>query len=434
MSKIVKQNGFKFGWKRLAVKPTISLDGYYAMRGWQTDAFITLSDEQYTIINAPMGSGKSKLMCWISVHSMQKDPDIRCIIAVPQTSIGDGFIEENLIMPDSKKFTWMAQHDLCNEQPSEGTIKYVINWLQNPHAFFQDRILLCTHATLVNVYKRLKDENRLYILKDLLLWIDEAHHLKNANVEGFDDAIISNAIGELVTYLMGRKSVHIGLATASFFRGDRMSLLTEKTQKQFRRFDLPVDEYLKSMEHLESFSFDFVLCGPNFTKAIEVLAKHRRGKDIVYIPHPMSKDSTGNKHKEVEGIVEKYKKVYGGRLVNQDGLTLLCRKDGDFKIVNLVEDRTSRDRKKEYIRNIKFQKDALDSIITLGMFKEGANWIWADRGIIIGARTSLLDVFQMVGRVFRDAKSKLHVEIIQVLPFASTKKTKRNFVMILTVI
>ena len=60
------------------------------------------------------------------------------------------------------------------------------------------------------------------------------------------------------------------------------------------------------------------------------------------------------------------------------------------------------------------------------MFKEGANWIWAERSIIVGSRGSLVDVIQMIGRVLRDAKDKKHVEIIQLLPFSLDQK-QENF-------
>lgn len=52
------------------------------------------------------------------------------------------------------------------------------------------------------------------------------------------------------------------------------------------------------------------------------------------------------------------------------------------------------------------------------MFKEGADWIWADRIIIVGVRGSFGDVVQMMGRAFRDVKDKHHVEVVQLLPFA----------------
>jgi superfamily II DNA or RNA helicase len=422
-SKVVNQKGFNFGWKSLSVSPTINSDGYCGMRLWQKRAFEQLKDPQHVILNAPMGSGKSKLMCWISAYRMKKDASLKCLIAVPQTNIGDGFLEEKLQMPDGENLHWFAQHDLCNDQPVEGNVKAVISWLKTPHGFLQGGVLVCTHATLVFVYKTLKESNELNLLKDLLVWIDEAHHVKNTSVESMEGFLISNGIGELVKHLMAQPDVQLGLATASFFRGDRMSIVTEEMNAKFSRFDLPLDEYLEQLQHLKSFSFDFVLCGKDFTKPIELLAKQRKGKDIVYIPHPMSKDSTKDKYREVRDIVGKYQKVHGKKSAKQKDLITV----GDFKIIDLVDDLVNRAGKKEYIRNIKNNKNALDAIITLGMFKEGANWIWADRGIIIGARSSLLDIFQMIGRVFRDAEGKSHVEIIQVLPFSLDQTDEEEF-------
>ena len=53
----------------------------------------------------------------------------------------------------------------------------------------------------------------------------------------------------------------------------------------------------------ESFTFDFLLCGYDYTKAIGMLARERKGKDIVYIPHPRSRVSLGNKSREVKPLL-----------------------------------------------------------------------------------------------------------------------------------
>lgn len=431
MKKVLKQNGFTFGWKPVNVKPAIIKDGFYGMREWQSRAFGMLKDTRNGILNAPMGSGKSWEMCLLSAHKLKKHPELRCIIAVPQTVIASGFEEANLLMPDGEKLRWFAQHNLCMDTPNEGTIKAVIKFLQGPYGFFQDRILLCTHATLVAVYKRLKEEGKLSLLRDLLLWIDEAHHLKNAAASDFEGAVISNGIGELVAHVLihEKLNVHLGLATASFFRGDRCSLLTDDMEKSFVRFNLPYDEYLETTEYLRSFSFDFLLCGPDFTKAIEKLLKARTGKDIIYIPHPSSRHSTGDKYREVEEIVAHYQTVHGGKEVDtEDGLTVLQKRGSSFKILDLV-DEDRRYEKKAYVGKVDRAKDrdGIDAIIALGMFKEGANWIWADRSIIVGARSSLVDVIQMVGRLFRDAKGKKHVEVIQLLPFSLDQTDEAEF-------
>lgn len=402
--------------------PPVIVDGFHSPRGWQEKAFDDLCDKPLMILNAPMGSGKSWLMCLLSAYKMGLNSQLRAIIAVPQTIIAPGFADAKLRTQNGECLHWRVKHNLCRKESSKGTVKYIINWLAQRLSFRDDRVLLCTHATLVKTYKKLKAENRLHLLTDLLLWVDEAHHVKNISMEDIEGEVISNGIGELVKHLLHlpQNSIQLGLTTASFFRGDRCSLLTSSMEEQFGRFNLPYDEYLATMEHLRSFSFDFLLCGHEYTNAIGVLMKTRKGKDIIYVPHPKSRHSTGNKYGEVQDIFSEYQKAFGGELADlPNGLTVLQGPDGDFKMLDLV-DEDRRAEKKEFLNSdeLKNQREALDSIIALGMFKEGANWIWADRSIIVGARASLVDVVQMMGRLFRDAKGKKHVEVIQLLPFS----------------
>lgn len=286
---IVKQNGFKFAWEPVSEKPTLMSDGFFSMRGWQEQAFDELKDAPFMILNAPMGSGKSWMMCLLSACKMKKNTSLRCIIAVPQTIIAPGFANAKLQLPDGEKLFWCPKHNLCNKESSKGTVNYIKNWLAGPVDSLDERVLLCTHATLVKFYKRLRDENSLHLLENLLLWVDEAHHVKNIAMEDLQGPVISNGIGELVTFLLDTKMpIQMGLTTASFFRGDRCSLLTDTMEERFVRFNLPYDEYLQSMKHLESFSFDFLLCGHEYTKAIGNLAQQRKGKDIIYVPHRLS--------------------------------------------------------------------------------------------------------------------------------------------------
>lgn len=424
-----KKTGFTLGWQGSDSVPVKSQDGFSQMRPWQIDAFEQLKEAPFMILNAPMGSGKSWMMCLLSAFKMQNDNMLRTIIAVPQTIISSGFAEAHLQMPDGQKLHWQIKNNLCKDEAgSQGTVARAISWLGRSPQDFSDRVMLCTHATLLHVYRKLKSENRLYLLNNTLLWIDEAHHIKNIKAEGFEEAVINNGIGELVAFLLNQNDMHVqvGLTTASFFRGDRASLLTDDMEKKFKRFNLPYDVYLKSMKHLKSFSFDFVLGGHNsYIKSIELLAKDSTRKDIVYIPHPVSQNSTGDKHQEVADIMSTYGTVLG---INEHGVTIVSREADELKVLDLVsEDR--RNDKKEFLNNpvLKERVDALDVIIALNMFKEGANWIYADRCIIAGARSSLVDVVQMVGRLFRDAPGKNHVEVIQILPFSLDQQDKEKF-------
>lgn len=397
------------------------------MRDWQIAAFEQLQAAPFMILNAPMGSGKSWLMCLLSAFKMKNDNSLRSIIAVPQTIIASGFTKAEVQMPDGEKLRWQIKHNLCNDQHSNGIVSKLIKWLEHPSDVFVDRSILCTHATLVAAYKKLKKENRLSLLANILLWIDEAHHVKNMEIEGFENAVISNSIGEVVAYFLDNhnRKLQLGLTTASFFRGDRTTLLTSTMEQRFVRYNLSYDKYLQSMTYLKSFSFDFLVNGNNYVTAIKMIISNRNGKDIIYIPHPVSQHSTGNKLKEVENIINCYGKTSH---ITDDGVTIVRGARGDQKMLDLVNE-NQRKQKKSFLNNPILKKDhsALDGIIALGMFKEGANWIYADRSIIVGTRSSLVDVIQMVGRLFRDAKDKSHVEVIQILPFSLDQKDEEGF-------
>lgn len=426
MQQLAKQKGFNFEWISNPEKLTSMNDGFYAMREWQKRAFDLLKDSPAMILNAPMGSGKSWLMCLLSAYKMKADSAVRCIITVPQTIIAPGFVDAKVQMPDGEKIYWKIRDNLC-EESAKNTVNSAIEWLEDPRG---NRVLLCTHATLVAVYKKLKEQGRLTLLNNSLFWIDEAHHVKNCHIEDFD-AVISNGLGELVVYLLNsaENNVQLGLTTASFFRGDRGSLLTSEMESKFLRFNLPYDEYFQSMTHLKSFNFDFLISGHDYANAIAHVVQSRKGKDIIYIPHPVSRCSTGDKIKEAENIVAKYNNIHGGSIIHTaEGLIVLRRADKKFIILDLVNE-NRRAQKKNFLNNsvLRNDRDSLDAILALGMFKEGANWIWADRSIIVGARSSLVDVIQMIGRLFRDADGKSHVEVIQLLPFSLDQQDEEKF-------
>ena len=399
---------------------------------WQKHAFDLLKDAPFMILNAPMGSGKSWLMCLLSAYKLKADSSLRGIIAVPQTIIAPGFADAKLQMPDGEKIHWSIHNNLCKEQAAKSTVKTMIKWLEgNSSTYLGDRVLLCTHAALVTVHKKLKEQGRLELLNNLLLWIDEAHHVKNNAIEDFEGAVISNGLGELVAYFLNGygKNMQLGLTTASFFRGDRGSLLTDEMELKFQRFNLPYDQYLQSMTHLKSFSFDFLITNYDYINAIHQLVQSRKGKDIIYIPHPVSRYSTGDKIKEADSIVDKYSNIHGGTITHTaEGLIVLSQADNQFIMLDLVNE-NRRAQKKNFLNNpiLKNEREALDVILALGMFKEGANWIWADRSIIVGARSSLVDVIQMIGRLFRDAEGKSHVEVIQLLQFSLDQHDEEKF-------
>ena len=92
-----------------------------------------------------------------------------------------------------KLVDWVVQHNLCHKQATD-TVANLVAFLRGSHTSLGDRILVCTHATLAHAYKRLKAHRQLAVLKDVVLWIDEGHHAKNAQIVGRDDTV-SNSLG-----------------------------------------------------------------------------------------------------------------------------------------------------------------------------------------------------------------------------------------------
>lgn len=418
-------------WKGGSFAHEDVVDGFHGMRPWQKRAFSMLRDRDDMTINAPMGSGKSWMICLLSTHKMRADSKLRTLIAVPQGVIGNGFKKADILLPDGTKLHWEPKHWICDGNGSRSNTDYVINWLKGKHADLNDRVVVCTHSTILNVYKRLRDSKKLALLKDLMLWIDEAHHVRNTKVEAGKKVVFSNGIGGLIAHAVKSKgSIKVGLATATFFRGDRCTLLTSEMEPLFTRFNLAFDEHLGDMEHLRSFTYKFMLCGPAYHEDMPKLFRSHRGKYIVHIPSPNSNHSTGDKYAEVEDVVAAFKKAYGGRKSESDetpGLISLKGKNGEFKILDLV-DEDDRDDKKQFTQTINASPDALDAIIALGMCKEGFDWVHADRSVIVGSRGSLVDVIQTIGRLFRDTPGKTHVEVIHMLPFSFDQldKTKHR--------
>lgn len=421
---MIRQNGFNFLQDKTVHKENVDVPGVFLKpRDWQVEAFNQLKDKPSMILNAPMGSGKSFLMCLLSAYKMKKSVYLKCIIAVPQKIIASGFLKTQMEIPGGEQLNWIVGKNLCDESSSKGTVEALVRWLKQSLSQFEERIVLCTHATLVATHKKLRERNSLNLWNNALVWIDEAHHVKNSTLEDLEDSFVSNELGKLVAFFLSENDLNLqlGLTTASFFRGDRCTLLTKEMEKQFKRYSLPYDRYLDSMKHLKSFNFDFLLCGYDYIKGIEALLREKKGRDIVYIPHTTSRYSLGDKRMEVKTIIEKYQTVFGGDLADgENGLTLLTSSESDFKILDLVDDTPSRrSQRQTYVhRELKKNPTNLNALIAMGMFKEGADWVCADRCIIVGPRASLVDVIQMIGRLLRDFPGKEHVEVVQLLPLS----------------
>jgi hypothetical protein len=99
-------------------------------------------------------------------------------------------------------------------------------------------------------------------------------------------------------------------------------------------------------------------------------------KTILHIPNVNSGESTKDKHREVDTILDSIGEI---TMVDPDTQVIFLKRDSDgkiLKVADLVNDNPA-DREKivAYLREMK-SVDDMDLIIALGMAKEGFDWPW----------------------------------------------------------
>ena len=405
----------------LPTPSTETTDGFFKQRPWQAECSVALAEQRNFILNAPTAAGKTFQLCTIAAERLRRDSDLKVVIAAPQGIITAGFRHNKIELPDGSRIRWdmHPNNDLSAGRSRRSTAR-LLKILNGPtSANEMDRVTLCTHATLVRAFT--KDPAAF---KNVLVIIDEAHHVQHGTA---GDLAIHNKLGALVKHALEHCDIiRVGLATATFFRGDRAPIVPDGAE--FARFDLAYDEYLQSCEFLRGLSYDFVISGSSFVDPLKNLFDRRIGKTIVYIPAVNSASSLGTKSEDVSGVLKAIAGTEVPILADADQpIMQVKRGDRWIRVVNLVEE-TNRAKKIEAIIAAHNAPDSghIDVVIALGMLKEGANWRWADREVIIGPRGSLTEILQMVGRILRDVPGKTTVEVFHLLPFRFDQTDKER--------
>jgi hypothetical protein len=138
-------------------------------------------------------------------------------------------------------------------------------------------------------------------------------------------------------------------------------------------------------------------------------------KTILHIPNVNSGESTKDKHREVDTILDSIGEI---TMVDPDTQVIFLKRDSDgkiLKVADLVNDNPS-DREKivAYLREMK-SVDDMDLIIALGMAKEGFDWPWCEHALTVGYRGSLTEIIQIIGRATRDSSNKNHAQFTNLI-------------------
>lgn len=362
------------------------------MRDMQQRAY-DARNAQYLLIKAPPASGKSRALMYIGLDKMANQGLKKVVVAVPERTIGKSF--KTTMLKSSGFFSDWEVSPKYNLTDSGGGNKTeaVGQFLAS-----DDRILICTHATLRFAY----DKYGAAAFADCVVAIDEFHHT-SADAE--------SKLGELVRGLIGDKRPHVVAMTGSYFRGDTLPVLRPEDESKFTRVTYTYYEQLSSYQYLKELGIGYHFYSGKYLDAIgEILDTNK--KTIIHIPSVNSAESPMEKMRQVDVILDHLAGGDASGLHRDEttGFYHVTTPDGrPLKVADLVDDSPYREKVLESLRNVEHRED-LDLIIALGMAKEGFDWIWCEHVLTVGYRNSMTEVIQIIGRATRDAKGKTHAQ------------------------
>jgi superfamily II DNA or RNA helicase len=277
--------------------------------------------EQYLLIKSPPASGKSRALMFVALDKLHNQGLKQVIIVVPEKSIGASFNDEAL----SQFGFWADWHvapkwNLCNAPGSDngGKVNALGVFLGSA-----DKALVCTHAT----FRFAVDQFGVEAFDDRLIAVDEFHHV-SANPD--------NKLGAHLGQFIARDRVHVVAMTGSYFRGDAEAVLVPQDEAKFDTVTYTYYEQLNGYEYLKRLDIGyFFYSGPYSEDILKVLNPDE--KSIVHIPNVNSRESTKDKIREVEHIIEELGDWQGTDPAT--GFQLVKSKTGRLlRIADLVDD------------------------------------------------------------------------------------------------
>lgn len=367
------------------------------MREMQARAF-NERNAQYLLLKAPPAAGKSRALMFLGLDKLFNQGLKKVIVSVPERSIGSSFDRTDLTAHGFfADWDFNPDYNLCTPGGESSKVAAFKKFLNES----AETILICTHATLRFAFDAVEES----VLNNTLLAVDEFHHVS---------ADVGNRLGEVLRSIMSNTSAHIIAMTGSYFRGDSVPVLSPEEEASFSKVTYNYYEQLDGYTYLKTLGIGYHFYQGKYLSAInEVLDTDK--KTILHIPNVNAGESTKDKHKEVDTILDII-----GTVSHQDtetGVIFVKRhRDGKtIKVADLVND-NQRDRDKIvlYLRQME-DVDDLDLIIALGMAKEGFDWPFCEHALTVGYRGSLTEIIQIIGRATRDSSNKSHSQFTNLI-------------------
>jgi hypothetical protein len=311
--------------------------------------------EQYLLIKSPPASGKSRALMFVALDKLANQGLKQAIIVVPEKAIGASFHAE-MLTRSGFWADWIVapKWNLCDAPGADngGKINSLGAFLASA-----DKVLVCTHAT----FRFAVDRFGVEAFDDRMIAVDEFHHV-SANPD--------NKLGLHLGQFIARDRVHIVAMTGSYFRGDADAVLAPHDEAKFDTVTYTYYEQLNGYEYLKQLDIGyFFYAGSYADDILKVLDPAE--KTIIHIPSVNSRESTKDKIREVEHIIEELGEWQGSDPAT--GFQLVKTPEGRvLRVADLVDDDPAkRDRVSAALKDPahKNNRDYVDIIIALGMAK-----------------------------------------------------------------
>ncbi|MDB2685935.1 DEAD/DEAH box helicase family protein [Mariniblastus sp.] len=375
------------------------------LRKWQQDVLTSSQENKHLLIQAPGGAGKSLTQVMLAQLDLN-DSGNKQLILVPKNVIHYGFIADEGIkfeaLGSADKSVWRVDQNFCGE--SKDKLKRLKKFLLSNTDTGEDLTAIATHKAFVMVWKKLSKDEKHRALYQSSFTIDEAHHISNV----FDDSdlvsfnrkdreqLLANGtgLGHFVNYALrvNNRTTKIRIATATFFRGDKQTILSKRVESDFPIYELTWEEHFPTLG-IKSLTWDFVLFADNpIESVVGKIAEEPDEKHLVIIP------ASHCKWRERDSF--------------QKLMLALQHEFPNKKILDLVSKKTQAENKEELMK----RPDTFDIVVACRLFDEGTDWVPCTRMHNTDAgETSLTLAVQRFFRPLRKHPKKKSVKIFSYL-------------------
>jgi hypothetical protein len=391
------------------------------LKKWQVEAFQQGRSAQHSLCQAPGGSGKSLLQVMMAQADIE-DTGNKQLILVPKNHIHHGFFDSDciaIVLPGQTTVSrWVVTHNFCSTKKNDAKTKMLKAFLLADVRDLRqtgELTAIATHKAMVSAWSSMRSSERKQALRNISFRIDEAHHISNVfhtnDLDLFNvkdrEAILADAtqLGRIVQYILrhSNETVKLHLATATFFRGDRRTILSKHFKNSFAHYYLPWDEHFSTLG-IDNLQFDYINYDDDpIPLLLKVVASQPCENHLVIIPALTHRYRT----KETLDHIMR-------------GLRKLFRKD---QVLDLVT-RSTQEAHKQLLHA---HSEQFRVVVACRLFDEGTDWVPCTRMHNTDAcEQSVTLAVQRFFRPLRQHPRKNDVRIYNYLPNFSSEMTEEE--------